>query len=86
MFNFAKPLEAMLHNHIYSVFKIYISPDQHGFMEKRSCMTNLTCIAASSLDNQKQVDVIYFDFKKIFDQIDHALLSKLDHIEFSENL
>ena len=59
-------------------------------MENRSCVTNLACFTqyiCETLDNQGQVDAIYMDFQKAFDQIDHyVLLHKLEDIGFSENL
>lgn len=48
-------------------------------MIKRSTTTNL--------DNQRQVDVIYTDFQKAFDQIDHfVLLHRLNSLGYSEPL
>ncbi|XP_063907396.1 uncharacterized protein LOC135125678 [Zophobas morio] len=52
---------------------------QHDFIEHRSTVSNLACIsqvAASAIDNHGQLDVIYMDFHKAFDQIDHHLLIK----------
>ena len=47
---------------------------QHGFMEKKSCVTQL--IPATEdwlemLDNKSSIDVIYFDFQKAFDTVPH---------------
>ena len=59
-------------------------------MEKRSTISNLTCITqfiSDTLDSQGQVDVIYTDIQKTFDKIDHfLLLSKLNAIGVSEAL
>jgi ribonuclease P/MRP protein subunit RPP40 len=39
------------------------------------------------LDARKQIDVIYIDFSKAFDRVDHKLLlTKLDSFGFSDNL
>ena len=88
--NFSKLFEICIYNQIYSQIKSLISPDQHGFMEKRSCVTNLGCLSefiCSILDNQGQIDVIYTDFQKAFDQIDlYILLRKLDGLGFSSKL
>ena len=46
-------------------------------MEQRSTVSNLTCFTqyiADVLDDQGQVDVIYTDFSKAFDKIDHTLI------------
>lgn len=88
--NFAKTFESILYHHIYSAVKSHISPHQHGFMEKRSTVSNLACFkqfVAEVIDDGGQVDVIYTDFQKAFDQIDHfALLQKLKSFGFSEAL
>ncbi|GAB0192783.1 hypothetical protein GRJ2_001743600 [Grus japonensis] len=49
-----------------------IRPSQHGFMEGKSCLTNLisfydkvTCL----VDEEKAADVVYLDFSKAFDTI-----------------
>lgn len=58
-----------------------IRDNQHGFMQGRSCLTNLldffeyiTC----ELDGGNNVDIIYLDFSKAFDTVPHhRLISKL---------
>ena len=59
-----------------------LSNKQHGFMGKRSIITQLLCYldkCADSISNNKVVDVIYFDFAKAFDSVPHRrLLKKLD--------
>lgn len=88
--NFAKVFEAAVYATIYSGVKNSISNHQHGFMEKRSTSTNLACLTqfiTESLDNRGQVDVVYTDFSKAFDRIDHNLLiEKLNHFGFNKLL
>ena len=88
--NFAKVLEIALYSQIYSQIKPFISPHQYGFLEKRSTTSNLAIInqfISDSMDNSEQVDVIYTDFSKAFDRIDHyTLLNKLDGYGFSNSL
>ena len=88
--NFAKLFEISLYSYIYPAVKNLISPHQHGFMEGRSTITNLALFsqyAANALDNHGQVDVIYTDFAKAFDRIDHEIiLTKLNNFGFHESL
>jgi len=67
-----------------------ISPNQHGFMPGRSTTTNLAtfnlyCIY--SFISHHQVDVVYTDFAKAFDQVSHnALLAKLQKLGFHSSI
>ena len=54
-----------------------ISPQQHGFVRRRSCQTNMMlCLErwTQMLDDGKSVDVTYFDYSKAFDKVSHRLL------------
>ena len=57
------------------------NPTQHGFRQGRSCLSQLLShydSILSKLEEGKEVDVIYLDFSKAFDKVDHEiLLSKL---------
>ena len=59
-------------------------------MQKKSTTTNLACLSqfiSESLDEIGQIDVIYTDFSKAFDCLDHfILLNKLDNYGFSNAL
>ena len=53
--------------------------DQHGFMEGRSCITQLLSVMEAwteVLDNNLSIDTIYFDFQKAFDTVPHRRLLK----------
>ena len=54
---------------------------QHGFRQGRSCLSQLLShydSILSKLEEGKDVDVIYLDFSKAFDKVDHnILLTKL---------
>lgn len=88
--NFSKLFESIIYKKIYYKIKNIISINQHGFVEKRSTVTNLavfTQFASDVLDSHGQLDVIYTDFRKAFDQIDHyVLLTKLASFGFSDDL
>ena len=49
-----------------------IRPSQHGFMNGRSCLTNLISFydkVTRLVDEGQAVDVVYLDFSKAFDTI-----------------
>lgn len=88
--NFGKVFESVLYARIYAFFSGQLSGCQHGFVGGRSTVTNLLSITqfiADSLDCRLQSDVIYADFSKAFDRLDHGiLLSKLHRVGFSPAL
>ena len=56
-----------------------IDDSQHGFRNKRSCLTSLLDFSAPVIDtydmgNNKAVDLIYLDFQKAFDMVPHERL------------
>lgn len=88
--NFAKVFEMCLYENIFPNVKTYLTSKQHGFMPKRSTVTNLAIFSqftAAAIDSRSQVDVIYTDFSKAFDKLDHSvLLKKLSLFGFSDLL
>ena len=66
-----------------------IDPRQHGFLKNKSCTTQLTEFCDSlalSLNDNIRSDVIYFDFAKAFDSVNHDLiLEKLKHIYYIDS-
>ena len=58
-----------------------IDKRQHGFLPKKSCETQLIPfyeMLANSLNSGSRTDVIYFDFAKAFDSVNHdIILNKL---------
>ncbi|KAJ3666142.1 hypothetical protein Zmor_001596 [Zophobas morio] len=88
--NFGKIFDTILCQRIYPMIKDIISSEQHGFMRKRSTVTNLACFnqfVAEVMDSGSQVDTVYLDFQKAFDQVDHhILLTKLKIYGFSDSL
>jgi hypothetical protein len=67
-----------------------ISKTQHGFFKGRSTTTNLTCFTSLVVDLIEagfQVDAIFTDFSKAFDQIPHrTIIAKLRRLGLSERL
>ena len=58
-----------------------LNRNQHGFMKKRSCLTNLLETFeewTKALDEGYGIDVIYLDYRKAFDSVPHKrLIEKL---------
>ena len=88
--NFSKSFEFLLYEPTFSYAKNRITEYQHGFFKGRSTTTNLFCITqyiSDAIDANSQVDVIYTDFTKAFDTLDHNILcSKFQKFGFSKNL
>ncbi|XP_063923769.1 uncharacterized protein LOC135137920 [Zophobas morio] len=73
--NFAKIFESLIYKQLYFQVAASITERQHGFMSGRSTVTNLLCVTqfiADSIDCGLQTDVIYLDFSKAFDKLDHG--------------
>ena len=54
-----------------------MASNQHGFRKKRSCLTQLIDHVdhiLKCLNSGEEVDVIYLDYAKAFDKVDHKLL------------
>ncbi len=53
------------------------NPSQHGFREGRSCLSALLTVydnVVSMLSSAESIDMIYLDFAKAFDKVDHNIL------------
>ena len=61
-----------------------LEDSQHGFRNKRSCLTNLLQFletVGNNVDDGNPVNVIYLDFKKAFDTVPHKrLIIKLQNL------
>lgn len=83
-----KLVENLMSNHIMFHASSKINHFQHGFVPRRSTTTNLASFchhALSALENGSQLDVLYVDFSKAFDKVDHLLLlSKLRNLGLAD--
>ena len=74
-----KIFEKCLRDILYEKCKDKITIMQHGFLPERSCTTqmlNYLDFLAVQLNNKSQTDVIYFDFSKAFDSVNHDIILK----------
>ena len=76
-----KILEKILRDKIVSFLDSHnlIKDSQHGFRNKRSCLTNLLEFfddIYSNWDQRIPSDIIYLDFQKAFDTVPHKILKK----------
>lgn len=88
--NISKIFEHLVYDTIYHSTFNFLSPCQHGFMKKRSTVSNLltfTNYCFNIFKSGLQVDSIYFDFCKAFDTISHSVLFiKLASMGFHSSL
>lgn len=88
--NFSKIFEFCLYRPLLEHVRDRLSEHQHGFLPGRSTTSNLFVITqfiSDHLDKSSQVDVVYTDFSKAFDRLDHRLLlSKIRHFCISDDL
>ena len=67
--------------HIWKRTYLLLNVTQHGFTQGRSTITQLlsyydTVLTMLEEKKEKSVDVIYLDFSKAFDKVDHGILLK----------
>ena len=78
-----KIFEKLVRNEIMSRCQDKINQKQHGFLPGKSCITQMIpfCEDLSvTINDLSTVDVIYFDFAKAFDSVNHdVILHKLKH-------
>ena len=75
--------EQFSRSHILNFVDGKIIPNQHGFVNQKSCFSNIletVDTIISMLEDGHPVDVFYFDFCKAFDSVPHyRLLTKLEN-------
>ena len=74
-----KVFERCIKTALYSVCEDVLDPRQHGFLNNRSCVTQMIPFLhdlATNLNDKTRSDIIYFDFAKAFDSVSHDLILK----------
>ena len=72
-----KVFERCIKTSLLSVCEEFLDPRQHGFLNNKSCVTQMIPFAndfALTVDTRSRTDVIYFDFAKAFDSVSHDLI------------
>ncbi len=72
-----KILERILKEELLKHVHDKLDDKQHGFLSRKSCTTNLVGMCDSlalSLNDNIRTEVIYFDFAKAFDSVNHDLV------------
>ena len=86
----SKVMVSCIYNSVYNIVEQLINTHQHGFMTGKSCTTQLLSVydtVGNHLDEGKQTDMIFLDFLKAFDSVNHNLLIiKLQKLGFSGKL
>ena len=77
--NYSKIFEKCMYSPLYEHFKDHLSINQHGFVKKRSVMSNMLQFLNriyKALDENPHDEIIafYADFSKAFDKVPHKLL------------
>lgn len=73
----SKTFEKIVYKQVYAALRQSFSLSQHGFLKGRSTVTNLLILndqLTDNMENRLQTDVIYTDYSKAFDRVDHKLL------------
>ena len=70
----AKIMERVIQDELLSKTLEFLNATQHGFIPGKSCTTNLITLTdniANNLAKDIGTDIIYFDFAKAFDTVNH---------------
>ena len=81
-------LERCVFNRLYKHLAPVLQDTQHGFIRGRSTITELLTFLhdiGAALDKGLETDVVYLDFSKAFDSVDHGkLVLKLSNMVLRE--
>ncbi|CAF4935569.1 unnamed protein product [Pieris macdunnoughi] len=75
--SFGKLFEKLVNKTLSPLILRQLPQQQHGFTKNRSTVSNLTVFTEyilKGMDEGEQIDVIYTDFEKAIDRVDHVIL------------
>ena len=81
-----KTFEVCIRDEIMSRCSKLINGKQHGFLPEKSCTTQMVPFVedlAFSLNNSSRIDVVYFDFAKAFDSVNHDIILRKLKTQFN---
>jgi hypothetical protein len=81
-----KVFEKIVRDELLAKCQHKINDTQHGFLPQKSCTTqmlNFTDSLVLSINDDVRSDVIYFDFAKAFDSVNHDIILQKLKLEFS---
>ena len=73
----SKILEKVIYDQLLAHALRVLPQSQHGFLPRRSCVTNLACLLKhgwGSISEGSQTDIIYTDYSSAFTSVNHRLL------------
>ena len=74
-----KVFERIISDELLAKCRDRLNGGQHGFLPQRSCTTQMLNLNGSltiSLNDNVRSDVVYFDFAKAFDTVNHDIILK----------
>ncbi|MCP4458099.1 MAG: hypothetical protein GY816_08775 [Cytophagales bacterium] len=78
-----KVFEKLVRDELFAKCRDKLNHSQHGFLPQRSCTTQMVGNIdnfSTSINDNIRTDVVYFDFAKAFDSVNHdIILMKLKH-------
>ena len=72
-----KIFEKIIRNELMARCSNFTHPNQHGFLPQKSCTTQMISFTESiafALNQSIRTDVVYFDFAKAFDSVNHDII------------
>ena len=87
-----KVMETLIKDHMMDFLLRYnlLRVSQHGFLPKKSCLSNLLEfleVITKVMDDGDPVDILYLDFSKAFDKVPHKrLICKLEAMNIRGNI
>ena len=72
-----KIFEKIIRNELIIRCSDMINQNQHGFLPQKSCTTQMISFTESiafALNQSIRTDVVYFDFAKAFDSVNHDII------------